>query len=427
MRITPRYLIILALMPLLLHAQTPVDPSRDLFYAIFDNNYNLAEMALNQGANPNSVYIYERYSDECRNWLPAHSAAAIGNVKIMKLLKKKGADFSKTMNGDDSCQAGSGLLHIAAGYGSLEALDFLLSEGLPVDSKAADERTPLFDAVMSGKYETAKMLLDKGANPNHLAKVCTLKTMQTALHSAIELQNHNIFDLLLDKGAKIDQSKDIEPLLHWAIRCENLQAAYTLILKGADPNLKNAAGVTALQLAKKSENARLGYLLETKSLTDRDRKILSLMRNDVMKKFKLIMRKAPEFQFGNMNGTKVSSSSFKGKLLIVNIWATWCSPCIKEMPTFKEMLKKLNRADMEMLCVSIDQKLIKVQDFVAKNSYPFIFLHDPEAKVRSMFYGAVPATFIINKKGEWVARVEGSTEWDRKEVRTFLQYLADEK
>jgi peroxiredoxin len=97
------------------------------------------------------------------------------------------------------------------------------------------------------------------------------------------------------------------------------------------------------------------------------------------------------------------------------------------MPTFKEMFKKLNRADMEMLCVSIDQKLIKVQDFVAKNSYPFIFLHDPEAKVRSMFDGAVPATFIINKKGEWVARVEGSTEWDRKEVRTFLQYLADEK
>jgi peroxiredoxin len=80
-----------------------------------------------------------------------------------------------------------------------------------------------------------------------------------------------------------------------------------------------------------------------------------------------------------------------------------------------------------LLAVSIDQKLYKVQDFVKENPYPFVFLHDPDANIRSIFDGVVPATYIINKKGELVARVDGSIDWDKKEIRDFLEYLANEK
>jgi peroxiredoxin len=150
------------------------------------------------------------------------------------------------------------------------------------------------------------------------------------------------------------------------------------------------------------------------------------LRNDATKKFELLNKKAPLIKFTNLNGNPVSSSSFPGNLLIVNVWATWCKPCIKEMPGFKELLRKMNRPDVKLLAVSIDQKLYKVQDFVKENSFPFVFLHDPDANIRSIFDGVVPATYIINKKGELVARVEGSIEWDKKEIRAFLEYLANE-
>lgn len=421
-----KYPFIWVIIPYILFAQVPVDANRDLFYAIFDNDYLKAEKALNQGANPNAVYIYERYADECRNWLPAHSAAAIGNLKIMKLLKLKGADFSKQISNGDACQLSTSPLHIAAGYGSIELLDYLLQEGLPIEIQAADGRTPLFDAVLNGKYEATKFLLEKGANPNHIAKVCTLKMAETPIFSSIVTNRHDLFELLCDKGAKLNDLDLKESPLHRAIRSENLQAAADLIKRGANPMAKNEAGETALDVAKKSENSRFAQLLENGSLLARDKKMLELLSYEDMEKFKLVLKNSPKLTFRDLNGKEVLLSDFKDKLVIVNVWATWCSPCLREMPTFKELLKKLNRKDLILLSVSIDQKLAKLKDFAAKNPYPFTYLHDPEASVRSLFGGFVPATFIIDKKGEWIASVDGSIDWDRKDIRAFLEFLAEE-
>jgi ankyrin repeat protein/peroxiredoxin len=428
MRFFSLCLFILALNTFSLKAQFSVDPTRDLFYAIFDNNYAMAERALNQGANVHGSYTYERYADECRNWMPAYSAAAIGNLKILKLLKEKGADFNKLIGTPDTCQSSAALLHIAAGYGSNDIINYLIQdEKMPIDIQAADGRTPLFDAVVNGKFETVKFLLDKGANPNITAKVCTLKTVQTPIYAAVDQGRYDLLDILLSKGAKIEVEGTTEPLLIHALRSENLQAIVTLLEKGANPDVKDISAVSAKELAAKTENSFLIKLMETGTLNSRERKIMELLSNDAMKKFKLVNTKAPLIEFSNLNGTKVTSASFPGNLLIINVWATWCSPCIKEMPSFRELLKKMNRQDVKLLAVSLDEKLFKLKDFVAKNPYPFIFLHDPEANIRSIFDGVVPATYIINKKGELVAKVEGSTEWDKKEIRTFLEYLANEK
>ena len=407
-------------------AQVPTDPTRDLFYAIFDNSYGMVEKSLSLGANPNAVYTYERYSDECNNWVPAFSAAAVGNLKILKLLKQKGADLKKIISSADKCAANS-LLHIAAAYGSTEILNFLLNEEkIPVDLEAADGRTALFDAVMNDRYETAKLLLEKGANPNKAVKICTQTSLMSPVYFAVEQQNHRMTQLLLDKSSKIEGDSLSKSLLIQAIETENLHAAQILIEKGADLNVKNADGLSALELAKQKQNDILIKVLENK-LDSREKKILEMLRNDATKKFVLLNKKAPIIKFTNLNGTPVSSASFPGNLLLVNVWATWCGPCIKEMSSFKELLRKMNRPDVKLLAVSIDQKLYKVKDFVEKNPYPFVFLHDPEANIRSIFDGVVPATYIINKKGELVARVEGSSDWDKKEIRAFLEYLANEK
>lgn len=404
-------------------AQAPLDPTRDLFYAIFDNSYATVVKSLSLGANPNGVYTYERYSDECINWVPVFSAAAVGNLKILKLLKEKGADLKKIINSVDECSAKS-LLHVAATYGSNDIISYLLNdEKIEVDLKAANGKTALFDAVLNDHYETVKLLIDKGANPNIRVKTCTSDAFLSPIHQAIKLQNHKMTELLLDR---IDFADTINiTLLHHAVENENLHAAQLLIEKGADIQVKNQHGQTAQELAKIKQNDILIKILE-KKLDNRERKILEMLRNDATKKFELLNKKAPLIKFTNLNGNPVSSSSFPGNLLIVNIWATWCKPCIKEMPGFKELIRKMNRPDVKLLAVSIDQKLYKVQDFVKENPFPFVFLHDPDANIRSIFDGIVPATYIINKKGELVARVEGSIEWDKKEIRAFLEYLANE-
>lgn len=386
----------------------------------------MAEKSLSAGANPNGIYTYERYSQECSNWVPVFSAAAVGNLKILKLLKMKGADLKKIISADNACSANS-LLHIAAAYGSNEVLNFLIKdEKIPVDLKTTDGRTALFDAVMNDRYETVKFLLEKGANPNIASKTCSAEVAMSPIYYAVSQQNHKMTQLLLDNGALIESESVNIPLIIHAVENENLHATQLLIENGADKLLKNKPGQTALELAKSKQNDILIKILE-KKLDSREKKILEMLRNDATKKFELLNKKAPIIKFTNLNGNPVSSSSFPGNLLLVNVWATWCGPCIKEMPSFKELLKKLNRSDVKLLAVSIDQKLYKVQDFVKENPYPFVFLHDPEANIRSIFDGIVPATYIINKKGELVARVEGSVDWDKKEIRAFLEYLANEK
>lgn len=207
---------------------------------------------------------------------------------------------------------------------------------------------------------------------------------------------------------------------------QNLQAAASLLERGADPLAKNEAGEIALDLAKKLKNRRFVSLLENGRLSAHDKKMLDLLHPDAMKKFKLVLKDAPALSFSDLNGKELSLSDYKGNLLIVNVWATWCSPCLREMPTFRELLKKINQKNMLLLSISIDQKMAKLKDFVAKNSYPFTYVHDPEAKVRNSFGGMVPFTFIINKKGECIASVEGSIDWDKKEIRAFLEFLAAE-
>lgn len=405
-------------------AQAPIDPTRDLFYAIFDNSYSTVAKSLSQGANPNGIYTYERYSEECSNWLPVFSAAAVGNLKILKLLKERGADLKVTIGSIDDCSANS-LMHVAAAYGSNEIINFLLKdEKAELDLPAGHGKTPLFEAVVNDRYETVKLLLDKGANPNIRVKICSTEMVQSPTYFTIAQQNHQMCKLLLEKINLSDPGN--LALLHHAVEHENLHAAQLLIEKGADITYKNQNGQTALDLAKSLENNILIKILE-QQIDNRERKILEMLRNDATKKFKLLNKKAPVIKFTNLNGNSVSSSSFPGNLLIVNVWATWCKPCIKEMPGFKELLRKMNRPDIKILAVSIDQKLYKVQDFVKENPLPFVFLHDPEANIRSIFDGTVPATYIINKKGELVASVEGSIDWNKKEIKTFLEYLANEK
>ncbi len=129
-------------------------------------------------------------------------------------------------------------------------------------------------------------------------------------------------------------------------------------------------------------------------------------------------------------GQTVSLDSLKGKVVFLNVWATWCGPCREEMPSMETLYDELkNNKDFVMLAVSQDAKgKSAVVPYVEKNGYHFRILLDPENKVGDAYgVSGVPETFIIDRNGRIVAHHMGAFDWSRPDVKEALQQLLSAK
>lgn len=126
----------------------------------------------------------------------------------------------------------------------------------------------------------------------------------------------------------------------------------------------------------------------------------------------------------DLEGKKIKLSQFKGKVVMLNFWATWCPPCREEMPSMDAMYQKFKGTDLVMLAVSIDENAETVREFMKKNNYTMPVYHDPN-KDAGAAYGitGVPETFIIDKKGVIAEKVIGPMDWMKPEVTDFIQGL----
>jgi len=134
---------------------------------------------------------------------------------------------------------------------------------------------------------------------------------------------------------------------------------------------------------------------------------------------------APDFTFPDLDGRKVSLSDFRGKVVLVNIWATWCPPCRDEMPSMQKLYEGFKGEDFEILAVSIDSNGSEaVAPFMRKMNLTFPALLDPRGKIRSLYrITGVPESFIIDKNGILVQRVIGPLDWAMPKVFSFFQDL----
>ena len=134
---------------------------------------------------------------------------------------------------------------------------------------------------------------------------------------------------------------------------------------------------------------------------------------------------ALDFTLKDLEGHNVKLSDYRGKVVFLNFWATWCPPCRAEMPSMQKLYEKLKGKDFEMLAISVDrQGKSVVEPFIEKNSYTFRVLLDSDGKIASQ-YGivSIPTTFIIGKDGKIVSKIIGAKDWSEESIVKWIRSL----
>jgi len=137
------------------------------------------------------------------------------------------------------------------------------------------------------------------------------------------------------------------------------------------------------------------------------------------------IKMAPAATFRDNTGQVVDISNSKGKVIFLNFWATWCPPCIAEMPSVNSLRGKFkNNKDVVFVMADIDNNLKRSEGFMKKNEYDLPVFEPAGSIPESIFQGTVPTTLIINKKGEIVFFHEGMADYNSDEMDKFLTDLS---
>lgn len=128
-----------------------------------------------------------------------------------------------------------------------------------------------------------------------------------------------------------------------------------------------------------------------------------------------------EALYTDLDGNMVFLSDFKGKKILLNFWATWCIPCLKEMPSMERAQEILQKENYIFLFATTDN-IEKILEFKKNHNYPFQFLQYRKSLDKLDIY-ALPATFIYNSKGKLVKRFDGVNEWDSEELLNQLKAI----
>ena len=131
---------------------------------------------------------------------------------------------------------------------------------------------------------------------------------------------------------------------------------------------------------------------------------------------------APNFTLTNVKtGKPVSLSDFKGRVVVIDFWATWCIPCRKAMKFYEKLYREKHKEGLVVLTISIDQREKKLKNFLEKRPVSFPILHDPKKSLMKK-YGVfkIPTTFIIDRNGKIQNKYVGIVE---KVVRARVEEL----
>ncbi|QEM03241.1 TlpA family protein disulfide reductase [Mucilaginibacter rubeus] len=132
----------------------------------------------------------------------------------------------------------------------------------------------------------------------------------------------------------------------------------------------------------------------------------------------------PDIQFKDAAGNATSLSTLKSKVVFINYWATWCPPCIAEMPKINELYKKFrNDPKVAFLLVDVDNDLPKAKAFMLKNRYDLpLYLQDSNVP-GTLLGGTIPTTLVFDKEGKLIYKHSGAADYSSEEFEKFMRNL----
>ncbi|MCW5978570.1 MAG: TlpA family protein disulfide reductase [Bryobacteraceae bacterium] len=134
--------------------------------------------------------------------------------------------------------------------------------------------------------------------------------------------------------------------------------------------------------------------------------------------------KAPDFSIRADSGQTISRGDFGGRLLVLNFWATWCPPCIEEMPSLDEFQKQFRDAGVVVLGVSVDEDEGAYRRFLERAGVSFSTARDPEAALADKFGTyRYPETYVINRDGKVVQKIIGEADWTDARMVSYIKSL----
>ncbi len=147
---------------------------------------------------------------------------------------------------------------------------------------------------------------------------------------------------------------------------------------------------------------------------------------------------APDFEVQDEDGARVTLASYDGKVLLLNVWATWCGPCEEEMPSMQRLYDQFSRDDFEIAAISIDVPAGRLDfagnpggdpvAFAQELGLTFPVLLDPSGEIRQTYRtSGVPESFLIGADGVIYKKVAGSTAWDSEANVGLVRRLVDSR
>lgn len=140
---------------------------------------------------------------------------------------------------------------------------------------------------------------------------------------------------------------------------------------------------------------------------------------------------APDYAAASLDGEMVDLASFRGRAVLLNIWATWCRPCVKEMPALQRLHEQFSDDGLVVIGVSVDNPALVMGDateavrkFVDEYGLTFEILLDPESRIESGYpVAGLPMTYLIDRDGKIHDRILGPRPWDEPVMEPEIRQL----
>jgi len=178
--------------------------------------------------------------------------------------------------------------------------------------------------------------------------------------------------------------------------------------------------------------AGIVYIIAQASINPQRETNLKSLATGEMAKFATPVEAAPApvTSFQNATGAQTRIADFKGKVTVVNLWATWCGPCVIEMPTLAKLSADYQGKPVEVVAISVDRPddADKARAFIAKHA-PLAFYHDPKMALPFAFKptaSGMPTTIIYGADGVERGRLAGGADWGGKDAKALIDKVLAE-